>query len=1189
MLLKNPIKSRYNVYRRIEELAEGKVHTAVPHLIFTPEQVVIELVEGTKSSGCFTIGSLNDLPVRGIVCSTDLRMEIKNPQFQGESAQIRYEFHGDYMQEGEVATGDFIIISSGGEYNLSWSVAVKRLYAETSIGRIKGLEDFLRLYRVSWRESVHVFGAPAFKKLLRTPGEQLFYRMLSTKPVMRANIEEFLVGCRKKARVFFSLSAPCAEHLQLAEPVEESLVVSLSDWGYVDIEVSCDAGFVLPDKSKITSDDFSGTRLEFRYQVYPERMHAGKNFARMTFSNHLQQESFEITATPAAVLDLERDDRRRRAAENLGLLRAYERFLAGELVLGEWAKHTTEVLRGRREEGAHSDMDALWCAYAYLQNRQKQDAAWILDEYRRTRRADGSREWAFFLYLSSLTEKEPKLLDKLHQQIRDIYRANHEDVWMRFIIMQIADRSPEVSGRQLKLMEQWYVQGMASPFLYARAADIYEKEPYLLLSIGVFELHVLKWICRHGRLTRDLTEQIVRRAISVRGYTWMLDEILVACYNAYPEAEMLAGLCAYRIKGERFGEDAHAYYELAIEHDLQITGLYEAFMASLDAREVRRLPKSVQLYFQYGNQLTYRQKAVLYVNIISNREAQLAVYDRYRQIMQDFAQTEILAGHMDDNLAVVYAHVLEYMPLTEELARALSRILYVNKFTCLEEHVTHVIVQQENLKQPRSYPLTGHQAYFPVYPGNYAILLQDAHGRRYALSSETQMERLMNPGRHIRKCLELAPQELPYVLHHMNGKTRLLHMDARMAGYARTLVHSEAVSDDFKSKISPGFLEYCRGEGSSEDIREYILKIDFGRLAKSARDRYLESLIQLHMYREAWTFLVQYGVGKLSGEALLQVVLAQLQEQQMQEDEHLLYFCVQCFLLGSVKRPVLEYLCSYYQGPAARMVEIWKAAQEQQIPVAELEERLLIQMVFCGTFTPDVQKVFADYCLHQGREQVRVAYLTYFSYEIFINHLAVEREIYPYLEQAALKNSRANEYLRLALLEYYTSLAALTGEQERFVDDMLDTYTGRGQYFAFFLKLPKKLLVRHHLYDLCVVEYRASVPESEVWLSYRVGAAGKQFERVRLKPAIANIYLWSIRLAGDEQLEYYISEKSERMENITESHLTEPPVVPDIKNRHALLREMVANARAGDAKELRLQMERYQAYDGLTARLFRVL
>lgn len=1178
------------MYRRIEELAEGKVHTVMPILSFSPEQVRLEPVEGSQATGSFTISSINKTPMRGIVYSTDLRMEIKNPQFQGEEVQIRYEFHGNYMKEGDVATGDFFIISNGGEYNLSWSVAVKRLYAETSIGRISSMEDFVRLYRVNWREAVHVFSAPGFKKLLRSPNEGLYYKLLSAKPVSRANMEEFLVACGRKKRVAFSLSEHFAEHLQLSEAVEEVITVTLSDWGYTQLTVSCDADFLSPEKDALTTDDFNGNHLEFRYRIYPERMHAGKNFARLTFGNFLQQESLEITATKRVVVDLEREDRLRLTAENLNLLRDYEQFLAGKLVLGEWAKRTTTLLRRRRDRGEHSDMDALWCAYAYLLNRQNQEAAWILDEYRHSRSAGEDHEWAFFLYLCTITEKEQTLLDKLHQKIREIYRVNHDDPWMRFMIMQIADRSPEMALKQLRLLEQWFVQGMASPFLYARAAGIYETEPYLLLSLGDFELHVLKWICKNKRLTRDLTEQIVRRAISAKGYTPMLDEILAACYEAYPQEEMLAGLCAYRIKGQQFDTKMHAWYGLAIEHDLQITGLYEAFMASLDPREVKQLPKSVQLYFQYNNHLTYRQKAVLYVNIIANRDSQPAVYERYRQIMQDFATSEILAGHIDDNLAVVYAHVLEQISLSEELAHALARILYMNKFTCLEEPVTHVIVQQENLKQPQIYPVAGRQAYFPVYPGNYVILLQDAGGRRYALSYDTQMERLMNPGRYIRKCLELAPEELPYVLHHMNGKTKLFHMDARMAGFARTLVRADAVSDEFKSRISPGFLEYCRGEGYADDIKEYVLKIDFGKLERSARDRYLESLVQLHMYREAWAFLEQYGMGKLTLETLSQIVLAQLKVQEMQEDDHLLFFSIQCFLLGSREHLILEYLCNYYTGPTSRMVEIWREAAAQQIPVSELEERLLIQMMFSAAFTPDVQKVFADYCAHQGREQVRMAYLTYFSYEVFVNQMAVEPELYVYLEQATLGNRRANEFQRLALMKHYASLEVLTLVQERFVDEFVDESIEKGQYFSCFLQLSSRQLVRHHLYDVFVVEYRSAVPDSEVWLNYRISGIERSFKRIRLEPAIAGLYLWHIRLIGGEQLEYYISEKSDRMENITESHRVELPVYQGIKkNRHARLSQMIESAQNGDEGQLREQMEQYQAYDSLTTRLFRVI
>lgn len=1177
------------MYRRIEELAEGKVYTDVPVLTITPDQLRLEPVEGVSTSGTFTIESLRHQPMKGVVYSTDLRMEIKNPQFQGDKVQISYEFHGEHMQEGEVASGTFYVISNGGEYDLSWSVAVKRLYAETSIGRIANLDDFVKLYRTNWRESIHVFSAPGFRRLLRSTSEQLYDRLLSAKPVTRNHIEEFLVACGRKERVRITLSEHEATHPQVSEPIEEIIEIRRSGWGYTELTVSGDAAFLEPEKELITSDDFNGDHLQFRYRIHPERMHAGKNYGRLTFKNPMQQELYEITAVKQTVLDLEREDRRRIKRENLSLYRDYERYLDGSIVLGEWAKRTTECLRARRSRNEHSDMDALWCAYAYLCNRQLQEAAWILDEYRHSRSAGTDREWAFFLYLCTLTEKEPKLLEKLHENIRVIYREKHTDVWLRFIIMQIADHSPEVSAKQLKLMEQWFADGLVSPFLFARAAQIYIREPYLLLQLGRFELHVLRWICRHQKLTEDLSRQIVRRALGVHVYMRMLDDILKDCYEAYPQEEMLAGVCAYRIKGQRFDEQTHAWYELAIEHDLQITGLYEAFMASLDPREVRQLPKAVQLYFQYTNHLNYRQKAVLYVNIIAHREDQPMVYERYQQIMQDFALQEILAGHIDDNLAIVYSHALERIPFSPELAHALAKILYVNQFTCPEDSFTHVIVQQENLRSPQSCPIVGHQAYVPVYPGNYVILLQDAYGRRYALPSDAQMVRLMNPGRYIRKCLEYAPEELPFVLHHMNGKTKLLHMDERMAGYVRTLVRSEAVSDAYKSRISPGFLDYCRGEGFAEDIRDYLKKIDFGGLERSAKDQYLESLIQLHMYDEAWTFLIMYGIGRVSTDALQEIVLSQLQTLQMQEDDQLLYLTLQCFLRGSRNRAVLEYLCAYYQGPAARMVEIWREAAKQQIKTFELEERLLIQMMFSSAYTPDVQKVFADYQAHQGRELVCMAYLTYFSYEVFVQQAPAEPQMYTYLEQHVLGREHTNPYLRLALLEHYATQELLTAEQEQFVDEQIEHFMEKGQIYECFLRMPERQLVRHHLYDRYVIEYRSAVADSNVWVNYRMSTGDGSFSKVQMEPALAGIYLWNRLMIGGEQMEYYICEKSDRMETITESHVAELPEYARMsKNRHARLAQMIGYVQEEQAQELQTAMEEYQVYDSLTESLFRV-
>ncbi len=1177
------------MYKRIEELSAGKVNKEGTVLTMTPDPIRLEPVEGVLTSGSFLIESMHHLPVKGMVVSTDLRMEIKNPQFQGDRIEISYVFHGEHMVEGEVCSGSFSIISSAGEYDLSWSVAVKRLYAETSIGRIKNLDDFVKLYQTNWRESIHVFSASAFRGILRSTNERMLCRMLSRQPIERHSIEQFLLACQKKEPVLISLASHEAQHLHITEPIEEVVTLQKSCWGYARLSVSSDADFLVPEKEFIDSDDFNGDHMVFRYRIYPDRMHAGKNYAALTFSNALSQEILEITAVRQSVQDLEREDNKRKKQENFRLYRAYEKYVTEEMVLGEWARLTTDVLQARKANQTCTDLEMLWCAYAYICNRQLQEADWILEEYRHSRSAGVDREWAFYLYLCSLTENEQKVLVKLQEEIRCIYRKMHTDPWLRFVIMQSAAHNANVADKQLKLLEQWFLEGIHSPFLYAYAAEIYRKEPYLLLSLSSFELQVMNWICKHKGLTEDLARVFVRRAAGVHTYSRLLDRMLQDCYDAYPQEEMLAGVCAYRIKGERMDTQAHEWYALAIEHDLQITGLYEAFMASLDPKDMRQLPKTLQLYFQYSNHLSNQKKALLYVNIIAHLNEQPLIYERYLPIILDYAKAEILAGHMDDDLALIYAHVLDRLTFTSELARALSKILYVNQFTCPQDSYTHVIVQQENLKNEQLFPIADHRAYVTILPGNYVLLLQDAYGRRYALPKDAQMVRLLNPGKYIRRCLEYAPNELAYVLHHMNGKTKLLHMDAQMANYVRTLVRSDAVADAYKSRISPGFLEYCRDEGFAADMRDYLRKIDFGSLPRAAKDLYLESMIKLHRYEQAWTFMILYGAGDLHLSLLQEVVLAKLKEEKQPEEEHLIYFSMQCFLNGSRMHPILKYLCSYYQGPSNRMAKLWVEAYEQKLDCIELSERLLMQVMFTDSFTPDIQRVFIDYAAKGGRETIVRAYLTYVSYAAFVQQSELDEQIYRCLEQQVLADRRANIYMKLALLEYYTSLHVFTTAQENFVDEQIEQFLGQGLLFACFLKMPKKQLVRHHLYDKYVVEYRCASPETSVVLNYRLRGSEESFTQVSLSPVLDSICLWNISLLASDQLEYYICEKSERMETITESRLVDLSRQTDgLDNSFAKLSRMMNCVFDRQLSQLQELSKDYHTIETLTEKLFRL-
>lgn len=126
----------------------------------------------------------------------------------------------------------------------------------------------------------------------------------------------------------------------------------------------------------------------------------------------------------------------------------------------------------------------------------------------------------------------------------------------------------------------------------------------------------------------------------------------------------------------------HIWYERGIDSEIRITNLYEAFLISMDQNEVAAIPKMIQLYFQYNSGLSYRHMAVLYVNIIAAKEKQPDVYHKYRRNMEQFALAQMEAGHMDDNLAVIYREILPVSILNEELAHKAAEVLFVHKLCC---------------------------------------------------------------------------------------------------------------------------------------------------------------------------------------------------------------------------------------------------------------------------------------------------------------------------------------------------------------------------------------------------------------------------------------------------------------------------------------------------------------------------
>ena len=79
--------------KRIKELAEGRVAGMESAVEFSVSRIEMEVCEGRDFKGEFIITAKDQTSVRGLVYSSNPRMECMTEGFEGEEIRIQYKFH----------------------------------------------------------------------------------------------------------------------------------------------------------------------------------------------------------------------------------------------------------------------------------------------------------------------------------------------------------------------------------------------------------------------------------------------------------------------------------------------------------------------------------------------------------------------------------------------------------------------------------------------------------------------------------------------------------------------------------------------------------------------------------------------------------------------------------------------------------------------------------------------------------------------------------------------------------------------------------------------------------------------------------------------------------------------------------------------------------------------------------------
>ena len=1178
---------------RIGQIAAGRFNGTKPILAFSEETIDLSVIEGRSEAGSFVIESTNQIKICGIVYSTNPRMECLNPHFEGEKVRIRYQFNSKGLTEGDTCEGKFVIVCNQIEYSLSFCARITRLYAEASTGAVKSLDDFTRLAASNWDEAYHLFYNRNFLNTIPYDNvyERLTYEGFACARPSGQNMEEFLIGVNKKQPV--SISVDKSEEIFMAskEPQSGCFTITKDNWGYTEIRLRTDCEFIKLSKPVLTLDDFIGKTYLYEYIIDASAMHAGRNFGRIYIDGVYQSFTIDITAgvrdDDSSISDIAVTKDIKECM--VGIMELYTSFRLKRIVTGVWANETISILNHLHALMPDEHMYELMKAQAFIINRQRQEAKWILDDFKHSNPDKKAPIWGYYLYLMTLLEREPSYVDNMTHEVELIFYENPDSVLLFWVLLFLRNQYFDDNAGKLKDIKYWVLRGCSSPYLYIEAYYLISQDPYLIKELSVFELRILSWAVKEKALTKELAGAIFEAVDLAGGFDNRVYELLTAAYEICPEAEYVGIICSYLIKGHKNDTCFHKWFELGIENKLRLTGLYESYLLTMNDRQISPVPKVIQMYFSFDNKLPYRKLAVLYNNIIAAKETEPEVYHKYRKAMGRFAMDQVQLRHIDDNLAVLYEDMLELGFINEDLSAAFSDIIYTHKLIVFDKRIVRAIIYQNEMKEPQIVPVTDQCAYFELFSNDYVILFEDSRGYRYVKSISYRLQRLMDAEKYLDRCISLSPDRPQYIVSHFKNVRDYSDFTKGDLKLFKPVFYSESFSDSYKAVMGYRILKYCQLHDYEDYVRPFLQSIDFDILQKDARKYLIDMLVSNRLYEKAYDMAMEYGIDMLA--AASKVVLCEnaLKVQHV-DDDFMVQLAISAFKTGKYSDLVLKYLCENYTGPTDELINLWHAADKFSISCMKLDERILEQGIYTQIEPEKISDIFMEYYKRAGNEKLILAYISLVAHGYLHSGGCKADFIFDIIEKRFIGNRTLNDACQLALLKHFAEKTDITQAELEIEDTLLKYYIYNNMYFDFFARLDYRLLEKYFLYDKAFLQYE-STPGTHVVLHYSRDEDGEEFNSEDMVEMYDGIYVKTFVIFFGELIRYYITEEHDNSIEVKESNRLTCNNIPgdNDHSRYNLINEMIISDTLSDETTLKSNIDEYKRLDAATKQLFKLI
>lgn len=1160
---------------------------------FSTERIELVFVKDEERKGSFGLYCKGNLPILGVCHSNNPRMKVVNSQFRGFDIDIEYLFDSHGMEPGDAVEGEFILLTDKGEFTLPFVCVREVEYVYSSLGHIKNLFHFANIAKSNWNEAVNVFYSNSFSSVLTGNDSQYrsLYRGLSEIVLNEKNLDEFLIGIKKKERTVYSLNTESINVINPKSEIAKEVILRKNGWGFIKIDVSSDENFIFIPKDHFEAEDFEGDTLKIIFRVMPEFVHAGRNVAKLTIETPEGDLFVDVTVDNSRkdVYKLERFAFDKSLA---ALLRLYIDFSLDRISMEEWGNKSMDIaekINGTRE---HNLLGKLFQAQVLMVTGRKDDAAWLIkqlpDNIENEKYAPETI--GYYLYIMSLLSRDSEVVQRSLKQIKKFYAKDQGNSILAWLIFYLTEEFYQNNDKKLEFLVDQHRLGNNSPLLYIEGINILNSDPSLLMRLDEYGESVIRFGLAHKAISPNLGERIQFLVSREKSFSKLWYEVLEYQYAYMPSKELLNVIVSFLCKGNKTGPEYFKWYSMGVRAELRITRLYEFYMDSVPLDYDEDLPQMVMMYFAYQNNLDYKKKSFLYHNVLTRKNKYPEIAMSYRENLENFAKEQIIEKHINDDLLYIYAKVMNPSFVTEDIANECVTLQFIRRVTVPKQYKKVILIHDKVVGAMNFKPDEG-VVYCPVYSKNFCMLFEDENGNRTIVPDEYITSALLYNPMLLEKIAPLVPDKVGLIIYRVEGEYSSETINKQNVFDFERLLDSEAITYTYKKTIIKNLIDYYYENDYYNELQDILDSVKPEIFEGNEKSRFIQILISRGMYDTAFKILGLFGPEHIELKNLLRLVSRLLERTDFEENDQMIAYAQYVYRNGKYDANILAYLSQNFQGNSKELRCLYKDSEDFGIDTFILLENILIQILFTNVYCSEKIKLLDDYISKSGSFELEKAFLAQCAYDYFVLGTITDNHIFERIEKYLSENEKLNRVSKLALLKYYSTLDKSEWNLE-VIESAVNEELTRRVCFPFFLTFDSVVSNLQQYSDFSFVEYKGN-PNGHVVIHYCIeheNGMGTEYKKEQMAHLYGGIFVKSFILFCNDTVQYYITEEFGNMEQLTESSVLTKSE-SDLNNtpwRYTYLNDCIVAKKLNDYVTVENDLLSYMEKDFLSKELFKV-